>query len=113
MKDAVMKRLIFLMLMSVFIMAGCNDDDNEELQPDNEVRMGSVSFIPATLTVPAGTTVRWINSSSVEHTVTSSDELFDEQVSPGETFSYTFSDTGTYGYICTIHAGMSGTVVVE
>lgn len=99
--------------MLLFIVAGCNDDDTEDLQPDNEVRMRSASFIPDILTVRAGTMVPWVNSSSIEHTVTSSDELFDEQVSPGETFSYTFSDTGTYSYICTIHAGMSGTIIVE
>lgn len=108
-----MKRLLFITFLMLSIAVGCKDDDNGDKQLTNEVQMNSSSFLPQTLTVPVGTTVRWVNTSSVNHTVTSDDELFDEAVSPGETFSYSFSTEGTYNYICTIHAGMSGTIVVQ
>ncbi len=108
-----MKRILFIIFLTLLFTAGCNDDDNDDTQPANEVQMSTSSFMPQTLTVPLGTTVRWVNSSSVNHTVTINDELFDEAVSPAEAFSYTFSTAGTYNYICTIHAGMSGTIVVQ
>ncbi len=108
-----MKTLIFSAFLMMLIAVGCNDDDNGDLQPNNEVQMSSNMFVPQTLTVPVGTSVRWVNSSSVVHTVTSNVELFDESVPSGESFSYTFSTAGTYNYVCTIHAGMSGTIVVQ
>ena len=37
----------------------------------NTVNIKSFSFQPATLNVPAGTTVTWHNQDSVQHTVTS------------------------------------------
>ena len=108
-----MNRFIFIAFLMVLIAVGCKDDDNGDTQPSSEVQMSSGSFVPQTLTVPVGAVVRWVNSSSANHTVTSNDELFDEAVSPGEVFSYTFSTAGTYNYICTIHSGMSGTIVVQ
>lgn len=36
------------------------------------------------------------------------------EIGPGETFSYTFKETGTYDYFCEIHKpNMRGTVVVS
>ncbi len=105
-----------LILAAIFLVAvafGCKDDDDEKIQPGNEVRMSSGAFIPANLTVPAGTTVKWINNSTVDHTVTSNDDLFDQLVTPGNEFSYTFSTAGTFSFVCTIHPGMTGAIVVE
>lgn len=88
----------------------------------NAVGMESQSFTPAEIEVEVGTTVTWTNGSSVTHTVTSgtngqSDGKFDSgELSPGETFSYTFTEVGSYPYFCIPHVnfGMTGTVnVVE
>jgi plastocyanin len=69
------------------------------------------SFTPATLTVPVGTTVTWMQMGSVKHTVTSTN--FDSGIlSPGATFSYTFASPGTYSYRCELHSGMGGTIIV-
>jgi plastocyanin len=86
------------------------------------VRQGTVDvtqhdnvFDPATITVATGTTVRWTNSGANQHTTTSIDGLWDSgTMSPGATFSFTFSTPGRYGYLCEFHdeLGMVGTVVV-
>ncbi len=34
-------------------------------------------------------------------------------LTPGESYSYTFTDAGVTDYICTIHSGMQGKVTVE
>jgi hypothetical protein len=80
----------------------------------NTVNIKSFSFQPATLNVPAGTTVTWNNQDSVQHTVTSDvQDLFDSgAIAPGKKFTYTFPAPGSYSYHCSIHPGMKGTIVV-
>jgi plastocyanin/uncharacterized membrane protein len=89
-----------------------------------------MTFMPATLTIPVGTTVRWENHSKDTHTVTAdparaSDakeillpggaEPFDSgKVRPGGSYSITFVVTGTYKYVCVPHEmmGMMGRIDV-
>ena len=79
----------------------------------NIINIQSFAFNPSTLTVKAGTKVTWTNNDSVAHTVTSDSGKFDSgNISPGQSFSYTFTNTGTFNYHCTIHPMMKGTVVV-
>jgi plastocyanin len=72
-------------------------------------------FDRSSLTVAAGTTVRWTNTSVNLHTVTAFDGSFDGGVvAPGASTSVTFDIPGTYRYYCRQHilGGMLGTVVV-
>lgn len=80
------------------------------------------SFTPRELTVVVGDTVTWTNSGQAIHNVVSNDDApaaFDSGNVPiGETFSFTFTESGTYGYTCTFHSsgapptGMVGTITV-
>jgi plastocyanin len=77
------------------------------------VLITNFAFSPASLTVPAGTTVVWTNQDTVTHTVTAADKSFDSgNLLPGRTYSRTFTTPGTYPYICQIHSFMTGTVTV-
>jgi plastocyanin len=71
-------------------------------------------YVPPTVTVAAGTTVRWTNRDEETHTVTSTAGQFG---SPGldldETYTHTFSTPGTYAYGCDLHPFMGGTIVVR
>jgi plastocyanin len=79
-----------------------------------EVKIDNFSFAPATLTVPAGTTVTWTNRDDIPHTVVSDDKVFKSKVmDTDEKFSYTFSKSGTYAYFCSVHPKMTGKVVVQ
>ena len=77
------------------------------------VDITNFAFTPATLTVKAGDTVTWANHDEEPHTVAADDGSFH---SPGmgtnATYSFTFSKPGSYGYTCSIHPFMHGTVVV-
>jgi plastocyanin len=77
------------------------------------VAITDFKFNPATLTVPAGTTVTWTNQDEEPHTVAAKDGSFH---SPGMdthgTFSQRFDTPGSFDYICSIHPFMTGTVVV-
>ncbi|HVO78618.1 MAG TPA: cupredoxin family copper-binding protein [Candidatus Bathyarchaeia archaeon] len=79
-----------------------------------EVKIDNFSFSPATITVPAGTTVRWTNRDDIPHTVVSDKEIFKSKtLDTDDQYSYTFTKPGTYGYFCSIHPKMTGKVVVQ
>ena len=77
------------------------------------VNIDNFAFVPATLTVAAGSTVTWINRDEEPHTVVANDGSFH---SPGmgsqATFSHRFATAGTFDYICSVHPFMHATVVV-
>jgi plastocyanin len=88
-------------------------------------------FVPASVTIKAGDTVKWTNPYNITHTVTfdpaqaqtASDVVLPAGVAPfgsGDieeegTFSHTFTAKGTYKYVCKYHEGMGmvGTVIVS
>jgi plastocyanin len=73
-------------------------------------------FQPATLSIGVGTTVTWTNAGTNLHTLTSADGLFESgALQPGQTFSYTFSQPGTFQLICRQHRlnGMAAKVIVQ
>ncbi|MGH2542617.1 MAG: cytochrome P460 family protein [Ardenticatenaceae bacterium] len=70
----------------------------------NEVLIDSMSFSPRTLTVKVGTTVTWTNHDVVPHTTTSNDGVWDSgALQPGDEFSFTFNEPGTFNYFCSMH----------
>ena len=81
----------------------------------NKVVMQDFVFSPGTITVKKGTAVTWTNNDQVAHTVTESDGQqgpSSGNVAPGASYSFTFNTVGTFKYRCTIHASMTGTVMV-
>ncbi len=79
-----------------------------------EVEISGFAFVPATITIPVGTTVTWFNKDPVAHTVSSREGVFDSgNLSGGATFSYTFDQNGSFEYYCKIHPYMKGEVIVE
>lgn len=80
---------------------------------------GTLAFSPATLTIKAGTTVTWKNTTAVSHTVTSDDgKSFDSGMAnpiaaQSGTFSFTFTTAGTFAYHCAIHPFMKATIIVQ
>ncbi len=80
------------------------------------------AYIPATITVPVGTTVTWIHRDRQEdeswwwHSITSTTGLFDSyDLYFGNAFSYIFTKPGTYDYFDRNlgYNMMRGTVVVK
>lgn len=78
------------------------------------ITIDNFSFTPREITVSKGTTVTWINHDDVPHTVVSTDKKFRSRaLDTDEKFSFTFSDTGAYGYFCSVHPVMTGRVLVK
>lgn len=85
------------------------------------VQTGSVTirnyaFSPAAVKVKKGTTVTWTNQDTVRHNVKTAEgapaafegPLLDQ----GMSYSYTFTQAGTYNYFCQPHPYMKGSVIV-
>jgi plastocyanin len=83
---------------------------------EGEIGVSRMAYRPGNHTVPVGTTVVWRNSTIDEtrHSVTASDGSFiSDLLEPGEAFSHTFTEPGSYEYTCALHpAQMRGVVEV-
>ncbi|ELZ05349.1 halocyanin [Natrialba chahannaoensis JCM 10990] len=124
------------------VLAGCLGDDetedgDEDVEPEDEggetdvveieTREGDGDepdfvFDPVIAELEPGTTVRWINTDGVFHTITSTDSLeektpsdeFNTQIaSEGDTFEWTPESNGVQHYYCEPHVGfMDGSLIV-
>ena len=83
---------------------------------DAAVTIDNFTFSPARITVAPGTKVTWTNHDDIPHTVTNAKDARVFKSPPldtNDTFSYVFATPGTYGYFCSLHPHMRGTVVVK
>jgi plastocyanin len=70
-------------------------------------------FSPEDLTINIGDTVTWTNDDDSPHTITADDDQFNSgNMEEGATWSYTFTEVGTYDYHCNYHGSMTGSVTV-
>ena len=82
--------------------------------PAAAVQIGNFTFKAQVLTVKAGTTVSWTNGDDIPHTVTSNSGAFKSKVlDSGDKFSFTFAKPGQFGYFCSLHPHMTGTIIVK
>ena len=116
------RSLLSVLILASLALTGCGSTSSTSPTPPPTsgtgdtitVPAGTLSISPTTLNVDAGTTVVWQNRDSTTHTTTSDTAgLWNANLAPGQQFSRTFPTAGTFTYHCTIHAGMSGTVVVK
>jgi len=109
-------------------------DTNIPVDPPADVKVimtNTNKFDPDRAVIEIGQTVLWKNTSEVAHTVTADPakaknkddcnlpadaKPFDSgMISPGKTYSQTFTVPGTYKYFCIPHEtmGMTGQVIVK
>lgn len=87
---------------------------SEEAREEVMVAISHMKYSVKELRIKAGTTVTWENQDPVFHTVTNLAGAFDSRhLGPGEEFSYTFHEKGTYKYYCATHPSMEARVIVE
>ena len=127
-------------LVTAGFLAGCSSDGSNIDQPSgggtlaaNAISIvfgaqtkGPAAFDPNPRTISlassTGGTVQWFNddhntnsygSTAVTHNITADDGSFtSNKLAPGTSFEATFDTPGTYGYHCSIHPTMKGTVTV-
>jgi plastocyanin len=106
--------VLSLVLVAVLILRPTRARSEDAKASPTQVRVDNFSFGPDTLTVPANSTVTWVNKDDVPHVITSSDGLFKSKaLDTDDKYSYTFTKAGTYSYYCSIHPKMVGKIVVQ
>ena len=87
-------------------------EQEKEYNPKTvHVSIVGYAYSPSQVIINKGDRVVWTNQDSVRHDV-NGDGIEGPLLSKGETFSYTFTEAGTYNYICTPHPYMKGSVIV-
>jgi plastocyanin len=78
------------------------------------VHIKNFAFVPATLTVPAGTVVTFVNDDDEPHTVTATNKSFDsEGLDKNAAWTHAFTKPGSFAYFCELHPMMKGRLVVR
>ncbi len=104
-----MKTVVRIFLLGVLLLAV--PAFAEDATP--QVVIDKFAYAPTALTVAAGTKVTWVNKDDTPHTVVENNKKFrSAALDTGDSYSYTFTEPGTYHYFCTFHPKMVGTVTV-
>jgi len=111
-------RAIVLLLAVVLLsaVAACTGQpDRSASQPPevgvHDIAAKDLQFTPVAVQVKRGTTVVWhFGDKAVSHDVRG--DGFSSPIQEQGTFSHRFDQTGTFKFRCSLHAGMTGRVVV-
>ncbi|RZS31260.1 amicyanin [Herbihabitans rhizosphaerae] len=79
------------------------------------VMIAQYAYGPSTVTVTAGDTVSWTNHDQAPHDVVTTSgpaQLRSPMMSNGQSWSFRFTQPGTYSYYCSVHPDMKAKVVV-
>jgi plastocyanin len=82
--------------------------------PVSTIHIKNFAYVPDTVTVHPGSTVRFVEDDETPHTVTATDHSYDSgNLNQKDRWSHTFAKEGTYTYFCAYHPYMKGTVIVK
>ena len=78
------------------------------------VQVTSNAFTPTLVNLRRGGIVTWVwVDTTSQHNVTFNDPLLSSQTLSTGLFSVVFQSAGTFNYVCTVHSGMTGSIVVR
>ena len=89
-------------------------DHREAPSAPGTVAMKDVKFMPDRLTIAVGDRVTWRNDESLDHNVVAQKgaKFRSRAFGKGETFTFVAKKPGTIAYVCTLHPGMDGQLIV-
>jgi plastocyanin len=113
-------KLSLILLIGILLTAcrGTSVSTSTTTPPPNQsgeakVSIANFAFDPVTLSIKTGTTVTWTNNDTVAHNVLSDDGSWgSSSLAKGATFTYTFTQAGTFPYHCGVHPTMKATIIV-
>ncbi len=124
------RRVLLALVAAAAFLAACGSSGSSQTAPPPtptnlqgktavEIDAKSNQWTPNDIIVDVGTKVTWRNTDPVLHNLKKSADAVDfgatfgtNSLSPGATYSFTFTKAGTFPYVCTIHAGMTGKIEV-
>jgi plastocyanin len=139
-KVVIIFNIVFLLIIFSFYGCGTADQTSSGLASDSSttpspgatthiVKMtGDYEFVPSSLTIKQGDSVKWVVTGKKAHEVASGTVIEGEDGKEGVpdglwktgkmasgSFTYTFNSAGTFPYYCDAHLdqGMIGAITVE
>ena len=130
-------KLSLAAIVAAIALAACGGDrpvePAESGTTSTSIEVVNIAYAPETKEIEVGAEVEWTNKDeSVRHTVTSgtpgdngvpgvsegksakADGLFNGDLpDASSTFSFTFTEKGTFPYFCEVHPSMVGEIVVR
>ncbi len=101
---------IFLVMSVILVMIPSASAEDHDVSITDDMK-----FNPEDLTINVGDNVTWTNNDGMGHTATSTDgpASFDSgNIAAGATWSFTFTEAGTYNYKCDYHSSMTASITV-
>lgn len=120
-------RIVALLAVAAVTLAACGSSSSSSTsdttatssspgaRPLVQIRLANVRFVPVRATVHVGQRVTWVNEDSVDHnvTATSGAHFRSSTLQSGDTYVYRPRAPGRIAYVCTIHPGMRGLLIVR
>ena len=102
------------------VVSACGSSDSKDSKGSGEsgspsIGMRGLKFVPAQAEVKVGQKVTWTNDEDIDHNVTAERgaKFKSKAFGRGATYSFTPRTAGTIEYVCTLHPGMEGRLVVK
>lgn len=118
------KRLLFVLSLTLLIAAlmtpqvqaggGAHCEPKLTDERTTTVTLAKNCFLPTIARVDIGDEVTFVSRDPVPHTITGAIFVFGDmdEVREGDERRFTFEEEGIYPYVCIIHPGMAGVIVV-
>lgn len=78
---------------------------------NHQIPIARYAYVPATMTVRVGDVVTWTNQDEASHDVAGG-TFRSPMLAQGQSWSFTFTQPGTFDYICSVHPDMRAQIVV-
>ncbi len=102
-----MKAFLFPVAIAATLIASAAQADTVT------VNIKNFMFMPMTVTIPAGSTITWVNQDEIPHSVVEKGKSFrSPALDTNDHFSRVFDTPGTYEYFCGLHPNMVAKVIV-
>jgi len=104
-----MRRLIPLVATALALMLA-----GPAASATTNVQIRRAGFVPATVTINQNDAVAWKNTDTIDHQVVANGGQFASPIlDPGESYAFTFRNSGTFRYHDGLHPSLRGTVTVR
>ncbi len=96
------------------MISGSGETSTPNKAQGKTISMDGTAFVPNEVTIKVGETVTWINKDPFPHTVSSiSGHFHSQEIGPDQQYRFTPTMAGRFPYVCTLHPGMNGTLIVQ